>query len=1029
MGLGGGGGQTVVRRSYFVDLAVAVCEGPIVAIDKIWADSIVIYENGVADTAYCTAITVYQGTLGQLPDPLMEAAEGVGEVPAYRGTAYFVIEQLALNEFGGRVPNINAQVRKSDQALVSQAVEAIWSRSGREAATDIDAIWLQGEEVVGYSTAGPQSPLKLLEPLMLAFQFVAQERDGVLYFRKRKDFTPQLVSADMLAAREEGGEVVRKVSRTQNPDLDLPQRVVVSYIDYESDFQKEAQGDGRLNAPTKNIATIELPIVMSASDAKTIARRSLWSSFAENTDVSWTMPPSELKFIESDLLDLPVGNRIVRVRVTSVTRGHNFVLECKGVTEQSHTLTVTAEADDPVIQKPGVDDIPTVDFIPMDIPLLPGSDTPHRRFYSAVVLQEPEITFKGVRVYQSIAADGEWFQYIDFESEAMAGETVDALPAVGPLNIWDDRTSLTVEMLEGELTTKTELEVLAGQNHLFVATGSNGAGEIVAFCNAELIAPKTYKLRKLLRGRRDTKDRMAGHAIGDKVVLIRVPPVRTKSYDEDQHNVEKYYKAVPKGATRDDVDAVGPILRTSRPLKCFSPCQIKITRDTATDDFHFTWIRRSRLYFKLFSKSGAPMGAPSEKYEVWIYRTADDSHKRIILTNDAEATYTAAMQTTDGLTPGEPIYVVLYQDNRDLDNPGRGNASYPVYYPESDTPAYVEPPPEEEDPEEPGGVEGSGLLEPDDDYEDTSFNMSLLSRWIQQDRWPGKNFYDASFWDGMPDMRPLGFDVAFMVYDANLNRFNPAEDDPNSFPDYTDPADETRIRDAYRFAALGATGEEDFLHHHGFAAEAYWNPTPIRSDILVWDLEATEFEPTIGADPLDSVERTAVALLMADLMDEVQDSWADNTVTPIPMGGYLWPPSVYAHATPSGPTYESEMATAHEEQAPFIQKLQFLAPDCYVYTDDIDAWAIAMQRRVQECRDADTEAGGTPRPVYVVMAPHYSPSAPDALKGLRIAPAKWLQVIDEIMAVAEGVIIWGGLDGKLGGDPGTPLLWIEPTEA
>ena len=58
---------------------------------------------------------VYPGSRDQLPDPLIEAVEGAGTVPAYRGTAYVVIEELDLTPFGTRVPQFSFEVCRPAQ--------------------------------------------------------------------------------------------------------------------------------------------------------------------------------------------------------------------------------------------------------------------------------------------------------------------------------------------------------------------------------------------------------------------------------------------------------------------------------------------------------------------------------------------------------------------------------------------------------------------------------------------------------------------------------------------------------------------------------------------------------------------------------------------------------------------------------------------------------------------------------------------------------------------------------------------------
>lgn len=102
----GGGkssGPAVVTYSYSVSLGIAICEGEITRLGRIWADGIEIAKDDLN-------LRVYTGTEDQLPDPKMEATEGEGMVPAYRGIAYVVIEDLELADYGNRVPQFTFEV-------------------------------------------------------------------------------------------------------------------------------------------------------------------------------------------------------------------------------------------------------------------------------------------------------------------------------------------------------------------------------------------------------------------------------------------------------------------------------------------------------------------------------------------------------------------------------------------------------------------------------------------------------------------------------------------------------------------------------------------------------------------------------------------------------------------------------------------------------------------------------------------------------------------------------------------------------
>uniref|UniRef100_UPI0032639252 baseplate multidomain protein megatron n=1 Tax=Jannaschia ovalis TaxID=3038773 RepID=UPI0032639252 len=59
---------------------------------------------------------VHDGSEEQLADALIEAIEGAGNAPAYRGTAYVVIENMDLTPFGSRIPALSFEVVRSVDA-------------------------------------------------------------------------------------------------------------------------------------------------------------------------------------------------------------------------------------------------------------------------------------------------------------------------------------------------------------------------------------------------------------------------------------------------------------------------------------------------------------------------------------------------------------------------------------------------------------------------------------------------------------------------------------------------------------------------------------------------------------------------------------------------------------------------------------------------------------------------------------------------------------------------------------------------
>ncbi|ODT53455.1 MAG: hypothetical protein ABS59_07145 [Methylobacterium sp. SCN 67-24] len=111
---GGKGGQKAQKTyettySYYANLAIGLCEGPIAFVRRIWADGREIDFNAVT-------LRVHRGFPDQQPDPLISAKEA-GAAPGYRGMAYVVFEHFPLADYGNRVPQFSFEVVRAVPGL------------------------------------------------------------------------------------------------------------------------------------------------------------------------------------------------------------------------------------------------------------------------------------------------------------------------------------------------------------------------------------------------------------------------------------------------------------------------------------------------------------------------------------------------------------------------------------------------------------------------------------------------------------------------------------------------------------------------------------------------------------------------------------------------------------------------------------------------------------------------------------------------------------------------------------------------
>lgn len=105
--------STTTEYRYYANFAVALCEGEIGSVGRIWADGVEVDRSQIVHR-------VYAGSETQAADSLIVAREGAANAPAYRGTAYVVFERLALAAFGNRLPQLSFEVYRSVETFATE---------------------------------------------------------------------------------------------------------------------------------------------------------------------------------------------------------------------------------------------------------------------------------------------------------------------------------------------------------------------------------------------------------------------------------------------------------------------------------------------------------------------------------------------------------------------------------------------------------------------------------------------------------------------------------------------------------------------------------------------------------------------------------------------------------------------------------------------------------------------------------------------------------------------------------------------
>jgi hypothetical protein len=100
----------VETYTYQISMAVSLCNNEIIGIKRVWAGKVIVRDPDNPNLEDDLQFTLYTGTETQTADPTIEAQEGVGNVPAFRGQAYVVFTNLQLAKYGNSPPNFTFEV-------------------------------------------------------------------------------------------------------------------------------------------------------------------------------------------------------------------------------------------------------------------------------------------------------------------------------------------------------------------------------------------------------------------------------------------------------------------------------------------------------------------------------------------------------------------------------------------------------------------------------------------------------------------------------------------------------------------------------------------------------------------------------------------------------------------------------------------------------------------------------------------------------------------------------------------------------
>ncbi len=489
---------------------------------------------------------------------------------------------------------------------------------------DIDVTELT-ETVRGYAVTRPMPARAAIGPLSVAFFFDGVESDGKIVFKKRgRESTLSITDQNMMAVKDTG-DVIGEF-RTQ--EVELPERVGVTYSDIDLDYQRGTSSVKRVRNPAPTMRSdndegMEFPIVFNASEAEQLAERLLFTSWNERTLYQFLLPWDYLVLDPADVINLAItrnGTTVnIRGRVTKITVNLDMSMSVEALNEDK----ITIESDASAISTLGFE-VQTVngpavtELFLFDIPLLLDQDESgvlaFKTYYAMDGLRDG---WTGGALYNSV--DSLIWNSTGLKSlvPVTHGTVANLIPDTTTPFLTDETTVINVFLAEGTLSSITQSQFLNDGNTALIGNRENQTYELISFRDAVLLSNGSYNLTGLMRGRRGTEVWTGLHATGDKFIYVATPQIQAFPEQLSSIGVQEFYRAVGFGQVVTDAKITG-FRAVGRSKMPYAVAHIDAVVDGGSN-IDISWVRRTRVGGQWLSLNNqVALSEDTEAYEIDI---------------------------------------------------------------------------------------------------------------------------------------------------------------------------------------------------------------------------------------------------------------------------------------------------------------------------------------------------------------------------------------------------------------------------
>ena len=515
----------------------------------------------------------------QAVDPLIASVEGLDGTPAFRGLALAVFEDLALVDYGNRIPLLTFEL-VADEAPVP--IGAILEDVSRGVIVDQGG---GGAAVSGFAAYGSDQRSAIEELVALWGLDIADAGDALTIVGEGSGLALGLAEERGCVAQ---GEARQGDERRQEPARSLPSVAVLNYYEASRDYQS-GQVRAVVDGGGRSLWRVDAHVVLDAGEAKQLINRAMTRRWSERDRMTVRLAPASLALAPGDAVIVPEVAGPWRVDAVTVER-LTVIAELRRLNSGGSPAIAadpgraTSEPDEPIgVTQPAAFDLPAL-----------GADSDALSVTIAVTAAGE---FRPVPV--SVAVNDQPYASMALSRRAVLGIAATRLEA-GPAELIDLEHS--VEVMLGNPG-----QVLLHADDDALAAGANLAllgDELIQFGRAEALGDGRYRLSRLLRGRRGSEWAIPTHAADEHFLLIDPAALVTVALDPAMRGAT--ISAAAHGVADDPMaPPTAAAVANGESLRPLAPAHLAGMR-AADGSLILSWFERSRAGLAWIDGVGDP---------------------------------------------------------------------------------------------------------------------------------------------------------------------------------------------------------------------------------------------------------------------------------------------------------------------------------------------------------------------------------------------------------------------------------------